>query len=1322
MCVGASLLRSADFVNGQAARAVIGRYGFDRGDTGVNVQLDGGVSGLAYANGMLFVADSNLVAAITNNPASGASQQDNRVLMYYTSQIPGPNTDVSTLPILDTVCPLCGFAAQNVLGQTDYVSTNPGLSQTQLSTPTAVATDGTVLAVADTGNNRVLIWTSIPTTPGAPASFVLGQSNFTSRAVGSAVTAQTMRGPQGVWIQNGKLFVADTQNSRILIWNSIPNSNNQPADLVLGQPNLTSANQPPAGTLNPTAAANQLASPVSVTSDGTRLYVADLAFNRVLIWNSIPTAMDQAADVVVGQPNMTSAVANNSSALCASNGTDSNGNATYPAECEKTLNFPRYAISDGTKLYIADGGNDRVLIYNTIPQSNGVPADRVLGQPDFLSDVVTNQSNAIITTVVDNTASVNTIPTPLSLALDGTNLYVSDPYNRRVLVFTPTNTVLASNSVLNWASEIIRQEGSVTILVSSIVANDTVTVTIAGTNYVYTVKSADTPDKIAQGLVSLINASDPNATAVLGPAGSGTVELSSKGVDLNADTISLSATTSNTTDLTAGVSGAYLAAGTAATVAPGTLVEINGSNLSDQTIPVFAPTNGQQLSITLGGAQVYMDGFSAPLLRVSSTQIIAQVPYEFGDRNSTSVYVRTQHNDGSVTATNATAVSITQANPGLFNSPSYVNQPRPWPAVNALHQNSNPEAILAVGGTVKASDVATISINGTAYNYTVQSSDTLATIVSGLVSAINGANSGSGDPNVIAAAGPSTTVIVTARKSGAAGANIPVSGTASSGASVSITAYSGGTCCVVAVPGSLITPQNPALAGELITLMGDGLGPVQDVSGNAISQVDGQPYSGPQPNSTVNSAFATVNGTTAQVVSAGLPAGSYGIFQVQVLLPSTLTPNPNTQINISQNAFISNTVTIAVGNGPEYLPGGYVPLTGPPQAYPSPAIVSFGNIPNFSTPTRVITVTNPGGNPLAFFSIALSGTNAGDFSVSPAAVNPCSTSTPLAAGATCTILVTFNRTASGTRTASLIFTDDAYPTQTQSVSLQGFDISEFEIINKLSGKALDVMNASTQNGGLLQQYDFLNGLNQKWTVVPVDTQYYEIVSVATGKVLDDTGYSTVDGTLIQQWDYTGGDNQKWQLVPVDGGYYAIQNKLSGKVLDVTDLSLQDGALIQQWDYVGGDNQKWQISPITYTQIINKLSGKVLDDTNFSTANGTPIQQWDPTGGDNQLWTFEATGGGYQAIRNKLSGKVLDNTTSTSDGTPIQQFDYSGGDQQQWLLVPTSNGYYAIYNKLSGKALDDTNFSTANGTVMQQWDYVGGDNQQWQIVVVPPSFP
>ncbi len=210
---------------------------------------------------------------------------------------------------------MCGGQAYTVLGQPNFLTSAGGTSTivttattpitaSSMYQPTAVASDGTILAVADTSNNRVLIWKSIPTNFGQPADIVLGQKDFTSVAL-VTVTASSLRGPQGVWIQNGKLFVADTENDRVLIWNSIPTQNNQAADVVLGQPNFTTASQVNQVNLSLPTTASIMLSPTSVTSDGTRLYVADLGYNRVLIWNSIPTTNQKPADVEIGQKDMT---------------------------------------------------------------------------------------------------------------------------------------------------------------------------------------------------------------------------------------------------------------------------------------------------------------------------------------------------------------------------------------------------------------------------------------------------------------------------------------------------------------------------------------------------------------------------------------------------------------------------------------------------------------------------------------------------------------------------------------------------------------------------------------------------------------------------------------------------------------------------------------------------------------------------------------------------------------------------------------------------------------------------------------------------------
>jgi uncharacterized protein (TIGR03437 family) len=656
--------------------------------------------------------------------------------------------------------------------------------------------------------------------------------------------------------------------------------------------------------------------------------------------------------VVVGQVDFVGSAANSPTACTnlqtgasTSVTTVTDTTVTLPGPCSASLNFPRFALSDGTRLFIADGGNDRVLIYNSIPTTNGVSANNVLGQVTFYNDIVTSQAISIVSTEVDNTGGVDTTPSPTSLAWDGTNLYVADPFNRRVLIFTAGDSLIPSAfdpsakvvPVVNWASEIVRQEGTVVLTIATggaITASDTATITIQGTAYTYTEKKTDTLDGICRALVNLINASDPNATATFAGPGTNTIYLSSIQTNLGYDTVTLAATTSNTANVVATASGSYLSAGTAATTAPGTLIEVNappGVTFTDSTSTLTsAPT--AQLTSELGGAQVYLDGVASPLFKVSATQIVGQIPYFFGGRNSTSVYVRTVHNDGSVTVTNATPVYIAPANPGIFNAPEYPRQVRPWPASMAYHQLNNPSVVVSVDGSVTAANTGTITIGSASYTYTVQSTDTLATIVTAFINLIN--NGSTPDPNVIASAGGAfTRIILTAKLDGFSGGNgIAVSTSVSSGADLTLTAYSSATCCAVK-NGSPIFPGNPAVVGELISISAAGLGSINDVSGDYINLNTGQPFPGPATDDVLPANFvaATMGGSTAQVIYAGLPTGSYGLYRVDLVVPAGLTADDNTPLYIAQNAFISNTVSLAVGN----------PVSSPP---PAPGAVTLPSI------------------------------------------------------------------------------------------------------------------------------------------------------------------------------------------------------------------------------------------------------------------------------------------------------------------------------------------------------------------------------------------
>lgn len=256
-----------------------------------------------------------------------------------------------------------GQAADVVLGQPDVFSSvpnnPPSRGPLQFIRPTHVATDGIRLFVVDAGNNRVLIWNRVPLNGTQPPDVVLGQSDFTGglpNGGAGALSAATLSFPFAVTSENGRLAVSDNGHHRVLIWNQIPTQNNQPADVCIGQPDCVSAAQ--------RATASGLNAPAGIRFAAGTLWVADNGNSRVLAFTNTTTS-GAAASLVVGQPNLTS-------------GTPNGG-----GQSASTLAYPRAVFVDSGRLLVADQGNHRVLVWNNLPTQNGAPAQVVIGQVDF---------------------------------------------------------------------------------------------------------------------------------------------------------------------------------------------------------------------------------------------------------------------------------------------------------------------------------------------------------------------------------------------------------------------------------------------------------------------------------------------------------------------------------------------------------------------------------------------------------------------------------------------------------------------------------------------------------------------------------------------------------------------------------------------------------------------------------------------------------------------------------------------------------------------------------------------------------------------------
>ena len=161
------------------------------------------------------------------------------------------------------------------------------------------------------------------------------------------------------------------------------------------------------------------------------------------------------------------------------------------------------------------------------------------------------------------------------------------------------------------------------------------------------------------------------------------------------------------------------------------------------------------------------------------------------------------------------------------------------------------------------------------------------------------------------------------------------------------------------------------------------------------------------------------------------------------------------------------------------------------------------------------------------------------------------------------------------------------------------DKTHYKIVNRHSGKVLDVKDSSTDNAAPIVQWSDNDSLSQQWYIVDVGNGYKKIVNAKTGFALDVKDESKDNGGLLIQYTSTGGHNQHWEFIDIGNGYYKIKSRGSGKLLDVYKWSTDDGATVQQWSDANGENQHWKLVKVEDTPqyIIGDITGDGIIDSN-----------------------------------------------------------------------------------------------------------------------------
>jgi DNA-binding beta-propeller fold protein YncE len=314
-----------------------------------------------------------------------ADRSNNRVLVY---NLNSDNTFPDRVP-------------DNVLGQTTFNTNVAATTQAGMTTPVALAYDSVNdrLFVAQDSINRITVYDVSSITNGQNAINVLGQNNFVSST--SATTQAGMKVPTGLAYDtaNSRLFVADSNNFRVLIYNVTTTiTDGQNATNVLGQSNFTSSAF--------SISQSSVTGPSDVAYDNihNRLFVSQSTSNRVTVFDVTNVTDGQNAVNILGQTDFIS-----------NTPTTTQSGMTSPAKIAYDSKYNR--------LFVAQYPNRRVTVFDVSSITDGQNAMNVLGQTDFISKVSTTTQSGM--------------NTPYSMTYDSAHdrLFVDDFTNNRITVY-----------------------------------------------------------------------------------------------------------------------------------------------------------------------------------------------------------------------------------------------------------------------------------------------------------------------------------------------------------------------------------------------------------------------------------------------------------------------------------------------------------------------------------------------------------------------------------------------------------------------------------------------------------------------------------------------------------------------------------------------------------------------------------------------------------------------------------------------------------------------------------------------------------------------
>lgn len=278
----------------------------------------------------------------------------------------------------------------------------------------------------------------------------------------------------------------------------------------------------------------------------------------------------------------------------------------------------------------------------------------------------------------------------------------------------------------------------------------------------------------------------------------------------------------------------------------------------------------------------------------------------------------------------------------------------------------------------------------------------------------------------------------------------------------------------------------------------------------------------------------------------------------------------------------------------------------------------------------------------------------------------------------------------------------------------------FMLVNRNSGKALDLIGGNTGNGAQANQWSYdYNGPNQRWVLAPTEnSDRFRISSWVSGKCICIEGDSTAIGAKVHTFDYTGNNTaQQFTLIDAGNGFYKIRNVKSNLVLEITGAGTANNDRVQQNTDTGTLNQQWRLQPWG-DYFIRSSTGKYICIQAAGSSNGNPIIQYSWENNPWFKWRFEGVTNGHlrASSLNALTRVIRIPNALTAAGTDAQLYDYDVNNvgDQKLRIIPKTNGTFKFRFVHSDQSWDLPGGSSANDLPLEQYPDNANAWQDFQL--------